>query len=346
MNALAVPLLFVVGGLLAVQAAANVQLSKATRSPIAAATLQLAVAFVLLLVLSIFAGTVHAFTLIFDVTPWHLLGGLGSAVYITAGILLFPRLGALLTVGLFITGQMLASLVLDSGGVLGVRVDPLHIPEVVGVGAVLAGAALISRMEKPTVPTTAATAVAPALTTVPAHRDGHGHVTPSNATGIARVPSNEHPRRVGWLAVGLLGGAVLPVQAAVNAQLRNDLNAPLTVGAISFLLATATMALCLVATLILPRRPRSRPEFRPLRRVPRWAWLGGAIGATYVTAMFLLIPHIGAAPAVALTVAGQQLAGAPVDHYGLLRLPRRQVTRSRLIGVAVLLAGVALLQLG
>jgi bacterial/archaeal transporter family-2 protein len=345
MNALAVPLLFVVGGLLAVQAAANVQLSKATRSPIAAATLQLAVAFVLLLALSIFAGTVHAFTLIFDVTPWHLLGGLGSAVYITAGILLFPRLGALLTVGLFITGQMLASLILDSGGVLGVRVDPLHIPELVGVGVVLAGAALISRMEKPAVPTTPATAVAQALTTVPAQRDGHGHATPSNAMATARARSNEHPW-VGWFAVGLLCGAVLPVQAAVNAQLRDDLNAPVTVGAISFLLATATMALLLTATLILPRRPRSRPELRPLRRVPWWAWLGGAIGATYVTAMFLLIPHIGAASAVALTVAGQQLAGAPIDHYGLLRLPRRPVTRTRLIGVAVLLTGVALLQLG
>jgi transporter family-2 protein len=81
------------------------------------------------------------------------------------------------------------------------------------------------------------------------------------------------------------------------------------------------------------------------RDVPWWGWLGGAVGAGYVTAVFLLIPEIGAAPTIALTVAGQQLAGAAVDHFGLLRLPRRPVRRARLLGVAVLLAGVGLLQL-
>jgi uncharacterized membrane protein YdcZ (DUF606 family) len=33
-----------------------------------------------------------------------------------------------------------------------------------------------------------------------------------------------------------------------------------------------------------------------------------------------------------------------VDRYGLLRLPRRAITRERLVGVALLLAGVALIQ--
>ena len=60
-----------------------------------------------------------------DVAAWHLVGGLGSAIYITAGILLFPRLGAVTTVGLFITGQMFASLLLDGTGALGVEREPI-----------------------------------------------------------------------------------------------------------------------------------------------------------------------------------------------------------------------------
>jgi uncharacterized membrane protein YdcZ (DUF606 family) len=60
-------------------------------------------------------------------------------------------------------------------------------------------------------------------------------------------------------------------------------------------------------------------------------WLGGVVGASYVTSVFLLIPEIGAAT-IALTVAGQQLAGVAVDHFGLLRLPRRPVGRARLLG--------------
>jgi bacterial/archaeal transporter family-2 protein len=34
-----------------------------------------------------------------------------------------------------------------------------------------------------------------------------------------------------------------------------------------------------------------------------------------------------------------------VDRHGLLRLPRRPITTTRLAGVATLLAGVALIQL-
>jgi transporter family-2 protein len=47
-----------------------------------------------------------------------------------------------------------------------------------------------------------------------------------------------------------------------------------------------------------------------------------------------------------LTVAGQQLASFAVDRYGLLRLPRRPVSRPRLLGVGVLLVGAALATLG
>ena len=35
-----------------------------------------------------------------------------------------------------------------------------------------------------------------------------------------------------------------------------------------------------------------------------------------------------------------------LDRYGLLRLPRRPVSRRRILGVAVLLTGVALITLG
>lgn len=79
--------------------------------------------------------------------------------------------------------------------------------------------------------------------------------------------------------------------------------------------------------------------------MPWWGWLGGLCGATYVTSVFVLLPEIGAAPVVVLTVAGQQLASVAVDRYGLLRLPKRPISRRRLTGVAVLLAGVALITL-
>jgi transporter family-2 protein len=309
MDLLAIPILLAVGGLLALQAAANVQLSGATGSPVGASTLQLGIGAVLLLAAAAVAGTIGALSQITDVEPWHLVGGLGSSIYITAGILLFPRLGAVVSVGLFIAGQMLGSLALDGFGWLGVSQESISPGALVGAAAVVAGAALIVSAQA-----------------------GGGAV---DAAIRARAR---------WLALGLVAGAVLPVQGAVNAQLRADLDAPATVGALSFVVATAAMALLLAGALALGAAPT--PRAAPLRRIPWWGWLGGFCGATYVTSVFLLIPEIGTAPTIGLTVAGQQIASLFVDRYGLLRLPRRALSPSRLAGVTTLLVGVALIQTG
>ena len=294
MEALAVPFLLLVGALLALQAGANVQLSAAMAHPVGASALQLTIGAALLVALATAAGGLHEFGRLDDVAAWHLVGGLGSAVYITAGIMLFPRLGAVLTVGLFIAGQMLVSLALDATGALGVPREPLGPAEAIGGLAVVAGASLIVR---------------------------------SQTRGDTRF---------GWTALALAAGAALPLQGAVNAQLRTDLDAPIAAGAWSFLVAAAAMLSVLAVTGARGARPDR------LRRVPWWGWLGGLCGATYVTSVFLLIPEIGVAPTIGLTVAGQQVASLLVDRYGLLRLPPREISRTRLAGVAALLAGVAL----
>ncbi len=54
---------------------------------------------------------------------------------------------------------------------------------------------------------------------------------------------------------------------------------------------------------------------------------------------------IGAAAAVGLTVAGQQVASVFVDRYGWFRLPQRPVSGLRMAGVAVLLLGVATIKM-
>jgi transporter family-2 protein len=291
-----IPLLLLVGALLTVQAGANVQLSAATRSPFGASALQLGLGAALLLGLAALLGTLGALGLVDDVEPWHLAGGLGSALYITAGILLFPRLGAIVTVGLFVAGQTLVSLLLDLTGWLGVPERALDVPAVAGALAMLGGIAL-----------------------------------------VVRAQDGQLPARPGWVALALAAGAALPVQGAVNARLRADLDAPIAAGAWSFLTAAAAM----VVVLALVRGPRPRLEALPT--MPWWGWLGAVCGAAYVTSVFLLIPEIGVAPTIGLTIAGQQIASVFVDRHGLLRLPRRPVTSTRLAGVASLLAGVVAL---
>jgi transporter family-2 protein len=102
------------------------------------------------------------------------------------------------------------------------------------------------------------------------------------------------------------------------------------------------MLAVLLVTLTLTDAPR--PRLAGLADMPWWGWLGALCGATYVTTVFTAIPVIGTAAAVGLTVAGQQIASLFVDRYGWFRLPRRPVSGTRFAGVALLLAGVALIQ--
>jgi bacterial/archaeal transporter family-2 protein len=306
MEALFVPLSLLAGGLLAVQAGANTQLSKATGSPFAATTIQVVIAGALLLIVAAASGTVFAFRSLPDVPWWHAVGGIATAIYVASTILLFPRLGAVVAVGLFIAGQMLASLALDTFGVLGVPRQPPEPATIIGTLAVLAGAAAIVLGQK----------------------------------GSLNELSGS---KLGWILLALLAGAVLPVQGAINGLLRGDLGAPFVVGTVSFAVATLAMVVVLLITLVVT--DSAKPQLTGLAKMPWWGWLGAFCGATYVTTVFTAIPVIGTAAAVGLTVAGQQIASLFVDRYGWFRLPRREISGLRYGGVALLLLGVGLIQM-
>src|SRR5262245_45979576 len=235
MEVLFVPLALLAGGLLAVQAGANNQPSKATGSPFAATTIQVVIAGTLLLIVAAATGTTLAFRSLSGVPWWHAIGGIATAIYVASTIVLFPRLGAVVTVGLFITGQMLASLCLDTFGVLGV---PRQTPEavtLVGTLLVFVGAAAI----------------------VLGQEGATNELTASKA---------------GWIVLALLAGAVLPVQGAINGLLRGDIGAPFVVGTISFTVATVSMVVAFLATLVVTDAPR--PHLAGLATMPWWGWLG------------------------------------------------------------------------
>lgn len=301
MDTLFIPLSLAAGGLLAVQAGANAQLSKATGSPFAATTIQVVLAALLLSLVAIATGTAAAFGGLRAVPWWHAIGGIATALYVASTILVFPRLGAVVAVGLFIAGQMLASLGLDSFGLLGVSQQAPKPATLIGTAAVLVGVIAIVFGQK----------------------------------GATKELSGS---KLGWMLLALIAGAVLPVQGAINGLLRHDLGAPFVVGTISFVVATLSMLAVLLLTLL---TGGAKPQLGGLRTMPWWGWIGAVCGATYVTTVFVAIPAIGTAATVGLTVAGQQIVSLFVDRYGWFRLPQREISTLRFAGVVVLLLGVA-----
>jgi transporter family-2 protein len=67
------------------------------------------------------------------------------------------------------------------------------------------------------------------------------------------------------------------------------------------------------------------------------------LGAAYVASTTVLGPRLGAATLLALTLAGQMAAALAVDHYGVIGFPQSPLTASRLLGAALLVAGVLLI---
>jgi transporter family-2 protein len=141
-----------------------------------------------------------------------------------------------------------------------------------------------------------------------------------------------------FIVVALLIGMLLPLQAGINAQLRDVLGHPVLAALISFTVGTAV----LIGATFLMRAPWS--GLARLPETPWTLWTGGAIGATYVFTAIILAPRLGAATLIALTVTGQMVGSLVIDHYGLAGYPVHPISIWRIIGGALLMAGVALIQ--
>ncbi len=130
----------------------------------------------------------------------------------------------------------------------------------------------------------------------------------------------------------------MPVQFAVNAQLRRAVGGPVSAAAISFLVGTVALLVAVLWT------QEARPTFADLSRAPWWAWAGGFLGAFYVAASIVLTPRLGAATTIGFIISGQVLASIIMDQFGLPNLPVHAVTLPRLGGALVVVGAIIVLR--
>ena len=148
----------------------------------------------------------------------------------------------------------------------------------------------------------------------------------------------EEKMRAEWILVllALAAGTALPVQFAVNSELRGAVGGPVTAAAISFLVGT----LALAAAVLVARQ--EVPTLYGASQAPWWAWTGGLLGAFLVAASIILTPKLGAATTITLVIAGQIFTSIVLDHFGLLNLPVHVVTLPRIGGAVLVMIGVAI----
>ncbi|MEO0534684.1 MAG: DMT family transporter [Cyanobacteria bacterium P01_A01_bin.123] len=139
-----------------------------------------------------------------------------------------------------------------------------------------------------------------------------------------------------FLLAALAGGAVLPVQVALNTLLRRHVGEPMQVTFISYLAgALASLVICVLARYPLPTATA-------LSQTTWWMWVGGCLGTFYVWSTIFATPRIGAALALGLTIAGQMIAALFLDHYGALGLTKYAASPTRIAGVVLVVLGVSM----
>ena len=140
-------------------------------------------------------------------------------------------------------------------------------------------------------------------------------------------------------AVGV--GLLVSIQPALNAQLGRSLGHP-----VYGTLANFSIGLIAASVMVLAFLRPAVPRAEQVASAPWWAWCGGLMGATFVTAALLLVPRLGAVVFIGGMLCGQLLSAAMMDQFAVAGLPHRPLTPTRLAGLALLVAGLFLVQRG
>ena len=138
-------LVFVAGGMIALQAPTNAMLAKVGGSPVLAALISFAIGTLALFVVWLASGN-RPGSSAFSNLPWYAwIGGLYGALYVGVAAYAAPKIGlaSLITIG--IAGQIVMALLLDHVGALGLQRDPISLGRIAGAVLVIAGVILVRR---------------------------------------------------------------------------------------------------------------------------------------------------------------------------------------------------------
>lgn len=143
--------------------------------------------------------------------------------------------------------------------------------------------------------------------------------------------------KIAWLLIALLAGALLPIQAGLNAKLGKSIASPVHASMLSFI----TGALAVALFILLTKQPVS---LAGVKSAPGYVWIAGALGAFYVTAVILAFPRIGPALTFGLVVLGQMVISMLLDHFNILVHQQHSINIYRIMGILLIVSGVIIIR--
>ncbi|HZF63583.1 MAG TPA: DMT family transporter [Chitinophagaceae bacterium] len=137
----------------------------------------------------------------------------------------------------------------------------------------------------------------------------------------------------------LVAGSLLPVQTILNTRLGRQTGGFLVGVLLSFIVGT----LCLLLINLFVSG-NALVQLKPSKTHPWFLWLGGLIGAFFLSYTTWVNQKQGMALTFILIICGQILMSLLIDNYGLLGAKMQPVTGMKMAGVALILAGIFLIR--
>lgn len=134
-------------------------------------------------------------------------------------------------------------------------------------------------------------------------------------------------------------GGLLAAQAPINGQLGLHVG-KLQAALISFFVGTALLSLLVFVF------AGGFPDGVGVGTLPWYYFIGGLLGAGYITTVIFTVGTLGAGGITAATVSAQLFTSMLLDQFGAFGLDKHPITWTRLAGVLLLAAGTYLVVVG
>lgn len=295
-----------------IQTAVNSRLRGIVLSPFVASFVSFTVGTIFLAVVTLI--TTHSLLIpmhTFQNSPWWLwIGGILGVVALTGNILLFPKLGGVQTVILPIMGQIFMSMLIDNFGWFGSPILAFSPLRAIGVLILIIGVIFVI-------------------------------VLPGYFSKQQPQTLGYQENKLPFQLFGIVAGMLMAAQSAINGHLGTVLHSPVHAAFVSFFVGM--LCLFILVTFIL--RQLSNIKLAMNHTHPKWIWFGGILGSFFVLGMAYLVPIIGTGLVVVMGLFGQLTCSILIDKFGLFGAVRKNVTRIQIIGLLLMIIGVALIKL-
>lgn len=300
------------GLLMPLQTAANSRLRGVVGPAYVSTLVSFSVSTLALLLVSLLAGIpiLPTHEMLAEAPCWSWFVGIVAVVTITIAIHLFKEIGQLQALIIPMFSQLIFSLMIDHFGWFGAKVIPLGTNRIIGSLLLIAGFTLVV-------------------------------ILPKLLGGQRPVAGSSRGSRLAfWQLMAVVSGILSASITGAYAQLSAIVGNPIQATTVAFFVAT--MALLLFCTCMGKTQLVSRAFSRDY---PWWMWIGGLCGAVIVLGNAWLVGELGVGVFTMSLLVGQLALSMLMEHLGWLGAPRKAIAWPQIVGILLMLGGVALIRL-